>query len=111
MQVFYTNTQTSIASTATAQSISSVPVVIRKIIVGNPVNSGNVILFNESNAVANNTTNIVFKKVYGGTVAETSANTFDFRAASGSGGGSVEEDGIFCPGGASIVTDQTMAVT
>ena len=109
IQALYINTTTTSTTPATVIAASG-PVVIRKIFVGNPVNSGNITLFSEGNALSNNTTQIAFKKTYGGTVSESSANVFDFRSSS-SQGGSIGDDGIFCQNGASIAIDQAMQVT
>lgn len=109
MQTTYLNATTSGTTPATVLQATG-PIVIRKILVGNPVNSGNITLFNEGNALSNNTTQIAFKNTYTSSVSETSVRMFDFRASS-SQGGSIETDGIFCQNGASIAIDQTMQVT
>lgn len=114
MLAFYTNTSTAINGTNVAQQINTDgrAVVIRKILIGNPVASGNIVIFTENNAVANNTTQIGYKKTYQASFTNIQPETvIDFRASAMSGGGSIENDGIFCPAGASIVTDQTMQVT
>lgn len=109
MQFTYVNATTTGTTPATV-ILASGPVVIRKILIGNPVNSGNVTLFSEGNALSNNTTQIAWKNTYTSAVSESSKRDFDFRATS-SQGGSVGDDGIFCQNGASIAIDQTMQVT
>lgn len=113
MQATYVNTTTTSTTPATVISASG-PVVIRKIIVGNPVTAGNITLFNEGNALSNNTTQIAYKHTFP-SFSATNTNgvtpiVVDFRSASQQGG-SVTEDGIFCQSGASIAIDQTMQVT
>lgn len=113
IQTTYVNTTTTSTTPATVIS-SSGPVVVRKIIVGNPVSGGNVTLFSEGNALSNNTTQIAYKHTFP-TFSATNTNgttpvVVDFRG-SASQGGSVADDGIFCQSGASIAIDQTMQVT
>lgn len=110
MQSLYVNATVSGSNPATVIAANG-PVIIRKIIVGNPVTSGNITLFLEGNALANNTTNIGYKKTYPASFTNIQPETvIDFRGSS-SQGGSVGTDGIFCQTGASIVIDQTMQVT
>ena len=110
MQSTYFNLVTSSTTPAPVINASS-PVTIRKIIVGNPVASGNITLFPIGNALSNNTTNIAYKKTYPASFTSIQPETvIDFRAAS-SQGGSTSDDGLFCQAGASIVIDQTMQVT
>lgn len=116
MQAFYTNTSTALTGANTAQNINtdSRSIVVRKIIVGNPVSGGNIVLFNAPSQVANATTTIAYKHTFP-TFSTTNTNgvtpvVVDFRAAS-TGAGSAEEDGIICANGGAIATDQTMQVT
>lgn len=110
MQFTYLNSTTTGTTPATVINASA-PIVIRKILVGNPVVSGNIILFNEGNALANNTTQIAYKKTYPASFTNIQPETMiDFRSTS-SQGGSTADDGIFCQVGASISIDQTMQVT
>lgn len=111
MQTTYVNATTTSTTPATVINSDARAIVIRKILVGNPVNSGNITVFNENNALSNNTTQIVFKNTYTGSVSESSQRVFDFRSGSGAGGGSTEDDGLFCQSGGSIAIDQTMQVT
>lgn len=113
MQATYFNTTTSSTTPAPTINSGNGPVVIRKIIVGNPVTAGNLTVFNIGNALSNNTTQIAAKITYP-SFSTTNINsgpvTYDFRS-SASQGGSISDDGLFCQQGASIVIDQTMQVT
>lgn len=112
MQTTYVNATTTGTTPATVIS-STGPVVIRKILVGNPVTAGNIVLFNIGNALSNNTTQIATKITFP-SFSTTNINSgptmYDFRAVAATGG-STEDDGIFCQSGASIAIDQTMQVT
>jgi hypothetical protein len=113
MQSTYFNATTSSTTPAPVISATS-PVVIRKIVVGNPVSGGNITVFPIGNALSNNTTNIAMKITFP-TFSTTNINNtvpvnIDLRS-SASQGGTVEDDGLFCQAGASIVIDQTMQVT
>lgn len=110
MQTTYVNATTSGTTPATVIAANG-PVVIRKILIGNPVASGNITIFNEGNALANNTTQIAYKKTYPASFTSIQPETVvDFRGSS-SQGGSISDDGIFCQTGAGITIDQTMQVT
>lgn len=113
MQVTYFNTTTTGTTPAPQLNSDGRAIVIRKILVGNPVTGGNLTVFTENNALSNNTTQIGMKITYP-TFSTTNVNDgpdlYDFRAAS-SEGGSTETDGLFCPAGGSIVIDQTMQVS
>lgn len=110
MQFTYVNTTTTGTTPATVLNATS-PIVIRKILVGNPVVSGNITVFNEGNALSNNTTQIAYKKTFPASFSNIQPETqIDFRSTS-SQGGSTADDGIFCQAGASIAIDQTMQVT
>jgi hypothetical protein len=110
MQSLYVNTTTSGSNPSTVINASG-PVVIRKILIGNPVTSGNITIFTEGNALANNTTQIGYKKTFPASFTSIQPETqIDFRASS-SQGGSVESDGLFCQTGACITIDQQMQVT
>lgn len=116
MQTTYFNTTTSGTTPAPVigDSSGTRPVVIRKIIIGNPISSGNLTIFNIGNALSNNTTQIAAKITYPAfstTNLNDGPDVYDFRASSGSGGGSVESDGLICSTGGCIVIDQTMQVT
>lgn len=113
MQAKYTNTTTTSTTPATVIEATQ-PVVIKKIIVGNPVSGGSVTLFTEGNALSNNTTQIAYKHTFP-TFSTTNTNgvspvVIDFRSTS-SQGGSTEDDGIFCQTGSSFAIDQAMQVT
>ena len=110
MQYTYVNATTTSTTPATVIAASG-PVVIRKILIGNPVALGNITLFYEGNALANNTTQIAYKKTYQSSLSSIQPETqVDLRSTS-SQGGSTGDDGIFCQNGASISIDQTMQVT
>jgi hypothetical protein len=110
MQAKYVNSTTTSTTPATVIDASQ-PVVIRKIIVGNPVSAGNITVFTEGNALSNNTTQIGYKHTFP-SFSTTNVNVtpvvIDFRA--NSTGGSAD-DGLFCQTGASIAIDQTMQLT
>lgn len=110
MQFTFVNTATTGTTPATVINASS-PIVIRKILVGNPVTSGNITVFTEGNALSNNTTQIGYKKTFPASFTNIQPETqIDFRGSS-SQGGSISDDGLFCQVGASIAIDQTMQVT
>lgn len=110
MQSLYVNTTVTGSNPATVIAANG-PVVIRKILIGNPVASGNITLFTEGNALANNTTQIGYKKTYPASFSNIQPETvIDFRG-SASQGGSISDDGLFCQTGAGIVIDQAMQVT
>ncbi len=113
MQATFFNTTTSSTTPAPTLNGGNGPIVIRKIIVGNPVTAGNLTVFSTGNALSNNTTNIALKLTYPSfstTNINDGPDVYDFRASS-SQGGSVESDGLQFPQGASLVIDQTMQVT
>lgn len=111
MQTTYINTTTTSTTPATVLNSDGRSIVIRKIVIGNPVNSGNITVFSENNALSNNTTQILSKISLPGTVNTLVPVVIDFRTASGAGGGSTEDDGLFCQTGGSIAIDQTMQVS
>lgn len=110
MQSTYFNTTTS--STTPAPLISATgPIVIKKILIGNPVANGNITLFTEGNALSNNTTQIGYKKTYQSSFSSVQPETaIDFRSTA-SQGGTTGDDGLFCQSGAGLVIDQAMQVT
>lgn len=111
MQATYFNTTTS--STTPAPVISTAPIVIRKIMVGNPVTAGNLTLFNAGNVLSNNTTQVIAKLTYPSfstTNINDGPDVYDFRSTS-SQGGTTSDDGIMCGAGACLQMDQTMQVT
>lgn len=110
MQTTYINTTTSGATQASQLNTDARAIVVKKILVGNPVNSGNIVLFNIGNALANNTTQIAFKNTFTSSVSESSQRVFDFRSTSPAGS-AVTEDGIPCASGGCISIDQTMQLT
>lgn len=113
MQTTYVNTTTSGTTPATVLNTDGRAIVIRKLIVGNPVSGGNIVLFNENNALSNNTTQIAVKLTYPSfstTNINDGPDVYDFRTNAAQGG-SVEADGIFCQTGGSLAIDQTMQVT
>ena len=112
MQATYLNTTTSGTTPASQVNTDGRSIVIRKILVGNPVSSGNITIHNNNVALANDTTTINAKitlPAFSTTNINTGPLTFDFRTASPNG--STEADGLQCSQGASIVLDQTMQVT
>lgn len=113
MQSTYFNTATSGTTPAPQINTDSRPIVIRKILVGNPVTAGNITIFNIGNALSNNTTQIAAKVTYP-SFSTTNINDgpdfYDFRTSS-SQGGSIGDDGLFCASGGCIVIDQAMQVT
>lgn len=113
MQTTYINATTSGTTPATVLNTDGRAIVIRKIIIGNPVSSGNLTVFNENNALANNTTQIALKLSYPAfstTNINDGPDTYDLRTNAGSSG-STEDDGLFCAAGGSVTIDQTMQVT
>lgn len=113
MQTLYVNTTTSGTTPATVINSDGRAIVVRKIFVGAPASGATLTLFNENNALANNTTQIAFGLTYP-TFSSTNPNSVptvvDFRAVSGQGG-STEDDGIFCPAGGSISISSAMQVS
>ncbi len=111
MTTSYLNTTTSGTTPASVVNADGRAIVIRKILVGNPVTAGNITIHNTNNALANDTTTIAAKITFP-TFSTTNTNgsipLLDFRTNSTGG---VEEDGLFCANGSSIVLDQTMQVT
>ena len=116
MNFTYFNTATSSTTPAPAFNQGQAGnIVIRKIIVGNPVSGGTLIVFNDGNALSNNTTNIAFNLTLP-TFSTTNINSavplvIDFRGSSEAGGGSVEADGLQLTGGGSMAISTTMQVT
>ena len=110
MQFVYLNTTTS--STTPASVVSTQSMVLKKLIIGNPVTAGNLTVHNTGNALANDTTTIAFKLTLP-TFSTTNVNqtqplVVDFCTLGNAG---VAEDGLSCASGCSIVIDQTMQVT
>jgi hypothetical protein len=112
----YTYINTTSSSTTPAQQINTDgrAIVVRKIIVGNPVSTGNITIHNNNVALSNDTTTINFKNTF--PTFSTSAlaqfpTVIDFRAGAMAGGGSAEADGLECSQGGSLVIDQTMQLT
>jgi hypothetical protein len=113
MQVTYLNTVTSSTTPASVVNPDGRAIVIRKLVIGNPV-AGNIIIHNTNNALSNDTTTVVAYLTFAAPAAATpttAGQTIDFRAASGVGGGSVESDGLPCSLGSSIVLSAAMQVT
>ena len=113
MQITYLNTTTSGTTPASQVNTDGRAIVIRKLIVGNPVSTGNITIHNNNVALSNDTTTINFKLTLP-TFSTTNPNVVplvvDFRAGAMAGGGSAEADGLECSQGSSIVLDQTMQV-
>ncbi|SRR5258708_5778027 len=89
--------------------------VIKKIIIGNPVTAGNITLFNENNALSNNTTQIIYKQTFP-SFSATNTNgvspvVIDFTTNSNSQAGLAGSDGLQVRGGGSMAIDNTMQVT
>jgi hypothetical protein len=110
MQYTYLNTVTS--STTPASVVSTASIVLRKLLIGNPVSGGSITIHYTGNALANDTTTIAWKMTlpaFSSTYPSSTPMVVDFRAASGSGG-AISEDGLSMASGCSIVLDQTMQV-
>jgi len=91
-------------------------VVIKKMIVGNPVNSGNIALYNITNPQpsfsANNDAQLAFKYTYTSSVSESSLRVFDFTSAPNSQGGeSSNVNGLILNSGGNLMIDQNMQIT
>jgi|SRR5882724_453820 len=85
--------------------------VIKKIFVGKPVAGASLVVFNNNNALANNTTTIAFKYTYPTFGAGTPA-VDNFTFTSGEQAASASQvDGMVLQGGGSIVTSSAMQVT
>ena len=113
MVVSYFNSTTSGTTPASVINTDGRSIVIRKILVGNPVSSGNLTIHNTNNALAQDTTTIAMKLTYPAfstTNVNDGPDTYDFRCANG-GSGSTEADGLVLGMGGSLVMDQTMQVT
>ena len=111
MQYSYLNTAQTGAVPATVLNPGGQAIVIRKILIGNPVASGTITLFNNGNALANNTTSIAYQKTFQGSFTSIQPETvIDFRAATNVGD-STEEDGLTLTAGGTIAISQTMQVT
>lgn len=87
--------------------------ILKKIIIGNPVAAGNIIVYNLNNAVFGATTNIAYKHTIPASFSTTNTNgvtpiVIDLTAGGQTAG---HQDGLQLDGGGSITTDQTMQVT
>lgn len=113
MQSTYFNTATSGTTPAVAINAANptAPIVVRKIIIGNPTGSATLVLFNIGNALSNNTTQIAYNKTFPATLSNVPETVIDFRASSQAGGGSAEEDGLFCQTGGSLAISTGLQVT
>lgn len=115
MQSTYITTTS--AGTTPAQAISgdaTRAIVVRKILVGLPVSAATLTVFNIGNALSNNTTQIAFgmtMPTFAASAVNPGMYTIDFRASSGAGGGSVEEDGLICQTGGSLAISSNMQIT
>jgi hypothetical protein len=115
MKFTYLNTAQVTPATATAidaQAGANDNRVLKKILVGNPVSGGNIVIFNLNNAVFGATTNIAYKHTFP-TFSATNTNgvtpiVIDFTGAGGPAKGT---NGLILQGGGSVTTDQTMQVT
>lgn len=83
--------------------------ILYKIIVGKPVAAATITVFNMSNALANNTTNIAFKYTFPTFGAGTPAS--DQIIFSTGGGRDVRRDGLNLPQGGSVATSSAMQVS
>ena len=115
MMYTYFNTVTSGTTPAPTLGDGTRSIVVRKIIIGNPVSGATFTLFNIFNALSNNTTQIAFNLTLP-TFSTTNTNAvfpivIDFRASSGVGGGSIEEDGLNFQSGGSVALSTTLQVT
>ena|SRR5258708_627581 len=91
-------------------------IVIKKLIVGSPVNSGNIALYNITNPLpsfnAANDAQLAFKYTYESSVGGTSTRIFDFTSAPNSyGGQSSAVNGLLLSSGGNLMIDQNMQVT
>jgi hypothetical protein len=113
MQYTYVNTTTSGTTPATVINSQGGSIVVRKLIIGNPL-AGTITLFNEGNALANNTTNIA-SLITLPTFSTTNINgTFpivvDYRTATGEGG-STEADGLTLVSGGTVSISAQVQLT
>lgn len=76
---------------------------LKKIVIGLPVNSGNIYVFTITNPGGTSNTNLAAKLTLGGTVSESTQKVFDFTDSAG--------HGIILPSGGNVMIDQTMNVT
>lgn len=113
MMYTYFNTTTSGTTPASVIGDGVRSIVVRKIIVGNPL-AGTLTLFNIGNALANNTTQIAFLLTFP-TFSTTNVNSqfpvqIDLRSNEAAGG-SVGEDGLVFQSGGCISISAAMQVT
>ena len=112
MNFTYLNTTTSSTTPASQINTDGRAIVLKKLIIGNPVTAGNLTVHYTNVALANDTTTIAFKLTLP-TFSTTNTNTaqpvvVDFCTLGNAG---VGEDGLSLANGGSIVLDQTMQVT
>lgn len=91
-------------------------VFVKKIIIGSPVNSGNVGIYSITNPQpsfsANNDAQLAFKMTYTGSVSESSTKILDFTSnGQASGEQNSESQGLRCNSGGNVMIDQSMQVT
>jgi hypothetical protein len=85
--------------------------IIKKIFVGKPVAGASITIFSINNALANNTTQIIFKYTYPTFGAGTPAtDNFNF-VTSEQAASATAYDGLICSAGGSIVTSSAMQVS
>lgn len=85
--------------------------VIKKIIVGKPVAGATLTVFSINNALANNTTQVIFKYTFP-TFAAGAPASDQFNFVTGENAAShAQIDGLVLPGGGSFVTSSAMQVS
>ena len=104
----YTTSQDSITTVGAPLGITNQDVFIKKIIIGAPVASGNIVVYNKTAVVAAQTDNIALKITLPGTLTQGSATfnyptVYDFTSTNGKGGLQVN--------GGVVTIDQSMQVT
>lgn len=115
MPVSFIKTSNS-ATTGLALGAPGQDVVVKKIIIGLPVNSGNVAIYDITNPLpsfnAANDAALKFKHAYTASVSESSLKVFDFTTmGEASGEHSSMSQGLLLSNGGNVMVDQTMNVT
>jgi hypothetical protein len=112
MNFVYLNTTTSGTTPASQLNTDGRAIVLKKLIIGNPVTAGNLTVHYTNVALANDTTTIAFKMTLP-TFSTTNVNNtqpivIDFTTGLNAG---VGENGLSLSNGGSVVLDQAMQVT
>ncbi len=112
-----TSNATAVAGVSgTALGAAGQDVYVHKIIVGAPVNSGNIALYHITNPQpsfsTNNDAQLAFKYTYTSSVSESSLRVIDFTSNGTAGGEQLaSSQGLQLNQGGNIMIDQTMLVT